>query len=574
MSKRLRSWLAAGTVGAVVVSGALVSTASGASARPDGGGERHKDHVLLISVDGLHASDLSQCITAHMCPHLAALSAGGTTYAHASASNPSDSSPGLVALVTGGSPKLTGVYYDDSYDRAMFAPPAQTTTGTQDCSGPAGAEAMYFENVDTNAPSTANHMVGTRTILNESIDPAQLGRLLQSGHCLPVTPNDFLRTNSIFSVAHQAGLRTAWADKHPSADQMVSGHATPNAVDDKFMSEINADIIPPTLVDTRGRTLSFPLTNMTNNGFAITDSVGDTESYDQTKVDAILNQIDGLTSDGVHHAPTPAIFGMNFQAVSVGQKLVDPILSCVRSNNGPGCDPTYFPGGYEPGTLAFTPQLRGAIGFVDGALGSMVSQLKAEHLLSSTEIVISAKHGQSPIDPSKLAKIGHAENTVLTNAGVGIAQSTDDDIALIWLQHQSQTEAGVAALQADKAGANTAHVATVLASDPLVDRFGDPKSDPRTPDVVVEPIPGTIYTTSGSKVAEHGGFALDDTHVAMLVVDGASLGHDDGHGAVVDEPVQTTQVAPTILKALGLDAALLDAVRIEHTRSLPGTERD
>src|SRR5229473_2994062 len=368
----------------VVALSVLIASAGAAGISVAEPGSVPGRHVLLISVDGLHASDVTKCIAAHLCPNLANLSAQGTSYANASASEPSDSSPGLMALATGGTPKLTGVYYDDSYDRTMFTPPAQLPTGTvQDCSGTPGAETQYFENLDTNAPSTANGLIGSRTILNESIDPAQLPRQLIGGKCVPVAPNDYLRSNSMFSVANQAHLRTAWADKHPSADVMVSGHGTPNAVDDKFMTEINADIIPPSLVDTRGKTVTFPLPNPTgdNNGPFITDKVGDTSAYDQIKFDAILNQIDGLNSAGTSHPGTPAIFGMNFQSVSVGQKLVDPQLSCVRSNSAPGCDPSYVPGGYQPGTLHFTPQLAGAISSVDGALGSMVAELKAQHKL-------------------------------------------------------------------------------------------------------------------------------------------------------------------------------------------------
>ncbi|MDQ2725202.1 MAG: alkaline phosphatase family protein [Actinomycetota bacterium] len=560
--------LAAVAVSAVTVGGALISGgAAVASAAP-----AHPKRVLLISVDGLHQSDLAQCTATDLCPNLAALEGHGTNYTNAMTSEPSDSSPGLMALTTGGSPKLTGVYYDDSYDRSLFAPAAQTPTSSQNCSGPPGAETMYAENIDTNAPSTANNQTGTRTILHEGIDPTQLPYGIVNGACVPIQPNDFLRTNSIFSVIHQAGLRTAWADKHPAADQQVSGHGTPTAVDDKFMTEINADIIPPTLVDTRGRTVTFPLPNPTGdpNGYFITDKVGNTEAYDQVKVDAILNEIDGLNSAGTSHVGTPAIFGMNFQTVSVSQKLVDPQLSCVRSNNAPGCDPHYVPGGYEPGTLRFTPQLGGAIASVDSALGSMVSELRSQHLLDSTQIIITAKHGQSPIDPSKLALIGHAEDTVLSNAGIGVAQTTDDDIALLWLKSQSQAPAAVDALEADRFGANTARIKNVLSGEPLADKFGNPLGDPRTPDLIVQPIPGTIYSTSGAKVAEHGGFSTDDTHVALLVVNGADLMAGGPPGHSVATPVQTAQVAPTILASVGLNPRALDAARIEHVGVLPG----
>ncbi|HYM96423.1 MAG TPA: alkaline phosphatase family protein, partial [Candidatus Sulfotelmatobacter sp.] len=272
MDSRPRRWPLA-LAGAVVLAGS-VGIGPVVARSHDGGGPPAR-HVLLISVDGLHASDLAQCESTGLCPTLAALAGAGTTYAHASASEPSDSSPGLMALVTGGTPKITGVYYDDSYDRTMYLPPAQTASGTQDCSGPAGAEAMYFENIDANAPTFSNPN-GTRPILGDTIDPAQLGRKVVDGQCVAVWPNDFLRTNSIFSVAHAAGLRTAWADKHPAADQQVAGHGTPDSVDDPFATEINADVIPASLVDTRGRTVAFPHPNPTAdpNGWFITDSVG------------------------------------------------------------------------------------------------------------------------------------------------------------------------------------------------------------------------------------------------------------------------------------------------------------
>lgn len=561
--------LTAGAISVLAAAGGLAAAEAPVSAHT-GSGTRH---VLLLSIDGMHQSDLSQCIATGLCPNLAQLSQYGTTYSHAETSMPSDSSPGIVALATGADPKLSGVYYDDSYDRTMFTPPAQESSGTQDCSGKPGAEMQYFENLDVGAP-TFSQPNGTRTIMNEAIDPNQVPRGIVNGQCVPVFPNDYMRNNSIFSVAHAAGLRTAWADKHPASNSLVAGRGTPDAVDDPFQTEINADIVPPTLTDTRGNTVTFPLPNPTGdpNGFFITDSVGNTEAYDQIKVDAVLNEVDGWDSGHTSVVGTPAIFGMNFQTVSVGQKLVDPVLSCDRNPSGAlgPCDPNYFPGGYEPGSLAFTPQLQGAIRYVDAAIGSMVAELRSRGLLSSTDIVITAKHGQSPIDPSRLEKIGHAEVNVLNNAGITAAQVTDDDVALIWLADQSQTQAAVNALNADKNGANTARIQTVLSGSALQARFGDPAVDPRTPDLIVQPIPGTIYSSSGAKVAEHGGFAPDDTHVALLVVDGARMADQDQGGFTVAAPVRTFQVAPTILSLLGLDPGQLDSVRLEGVRVLPG----
>ena len=337
MKSRTRKWMA-GTVGAVVLTGALASTAV-VGAKP-----ADKSHVLLISVDGLHQFDLQQYTRDHPGSALAALLEAGTDYSHASTTKPSDSFPGLLSEVTGGTSKSTGVFYDDSYARNLFSPPAISPNPipagktTCDVNTP-GTEAQYAENIDTHAGTL------TRVVLNpdgttEGIDPNQVPwQKKTDGTCVPLMPNDFLRTNTIFGVAAQAGLKTAWSDKHP-AYQLVNGHGTPNAVGDLFTPDINADIIPASLTDTRGNTITFNFPNPTASasGPILTDYVTDTESYDQIKVDAILNQIDGRTSDGVAGVPTPAIFGMNFQAVSVGQKLVDPILSCVRSNNGKGCD--------------------------------------------------------------------------------------------------------------------------------------------------------------------------------------------------------------------------------------------
>jgi hypothetical protein len=409
-----------------------------------------------------------------------------------------------MALLTGGDPRLTGVYYDDSYDRTMYTPAAQEASGIQNCTGPAGAATMFAENVDVGAP-TANNQSGRRPIMNAQLDPTQFPYAVQNGKCQPVTPNNFLRTNSIFSVAHQAGMRTSWADKHPVYNQEAAGHGTPNSVDDPFNTEINADLIPPSLVDTRGNTVTFPLPNPDGTGpYFVTDSVGDTQAYDQIKTDAILNQIDGWNSAHTQRAPVPAITGMNFQTVSVAQKLVDPLQSCTRTSPPPStCSPSYVPGGYEPGSTSskpiFTPQLQGGIASIDAAIGSMVGELAGQGVLGSTSIVVTAKHGQSPIDPSASAKIGHAETKDLTNAGVSPAQVTDDDIGLVWLKDQSQTNQAVQALNADKAGANTARVDYVLCGNALAAQFNSPSKDPRTPDLIVQLIPGTIYSTSNGQ---------------------------------------------------------------------------
>ncbi len=118
-------------------------------------------HVLLISIDGMHAVDFLNCTngitTANngqpYCPAIASLGTTGINYVAASTSKPSDSFPGLTAIVTGGSPAFTGVYYDVAYSRSYSAP-AQTTgngLGAGPCTSfgaPTGTTTEYEEGID------------------------------------------------------------------------------------------------------------------------------------------------------------------------------------------------------------------------------------------------------------------------------------------------------------------------------------------------------------------------------------------------------------------------------------------
>ena len=86
-------------------------------------------HVLLVSVDGMHALDLRNCVIANTCPNLAELAQAGVNYARTSTSKPSDSFPGLMTIMTGATPKLMGIYYDVAYDRVLAPPAADTGNG-------------------------------------------------------------------------------------------------------------------------------------------------------------------------------------------------------------------------------------------------------------------------------------------------------------------------------------------------------------------------------------------------------------------------------------------------------------
>jgi hypothetical protein len=94
--------------------------------------------------------------------------------------------------------------------------------------------------------------------------------------------------------------------------------------------------------------------------------------------------------------------------------------------------------------------------------------------------------------------------------------------------------------------------------------YGDPARDPAVPHIIVQPDLGVIYTTSKKKIEEHGGLTRDDRNVACFV-SGKGLGFKEFKGRV-----STAQVAPTILKVLGLDAKALRGVVSEGTDVLPG----
>ena len=189
----------------------------------------------------------------------------------------------------------------------------------------------------------------------------------------------------------------------------------------------------------------------------------------------------------------------------------------------------------------------------------MVSELKEQHLYDSTLIIISAKHGQSPIDGTKRRGIGGGQPA----ATVGSAEAFDisDDASLIWLTNSSLTPTVVAQLSLP-ANQQALGIQEIFAGAALRNKFDDPRLDPRTPDIILKVNTGVIFT-GGSKLSEHGGFNEDDVHTALLV----SLPNLEP--ATIAAATSNQQVAPTIIKALGLDPQELQAVREEQIHVLP-----
>ncbi len=445
--------------------------------------------------------------------------------------------------------------------------------------GNPGTEVVYDESieVDDSMPFTP-------------INPANLPRTKDAhGACTPVYPHDFIRVNTVFEVIRAAGGHTAWSDKHP-AYELLSGPSG-KGIEDLYTPEINSLIknggvangvnLAGSLAFCDGTTNSLPLSKVSD----YTTCEPAVIAYDETHVQAVVNWIEGKTSDGSKRAPVPTILGMNLQEVSVGEKLPA--------------------GGYTDAAGTPSALLEGAFEHVDSSLGRIVSALKAQHLYESTLIIVSAKHGQSPVDRSKLHMEAGGQGTADVIDPLGFINTVDpnidqvlstfvnpnsgnqyavdghlqtDDVGIVWLQDQSsEMVAGVVAALQDNASAIEASVlppGTIFSGNinsgaEIASIFGDPLSgDPiaaaRAPSVFIQPNWGVIYSGSSKKIAEHGGGSLDDTHVALLVSNPGLRHH------TVRKHVTTTQVAPTILRVLNLDPDALEGVRKEGTTVLPG----
>ena len=454
-------------------------------------------HVLLLSLDGMHSIDLAKYIKEHPASALAELSSHGITYTNAQTSLPSNSWPGLLAIVTGGTPISTGVIFENSYDRFLSPPGSNCATK--------GTPVIYDSHIDVN-PDAMDGGGG--------IDPQKLPLDPAKG-CSPVFPHAYVRVNNIFEVVKRAGGRTAWADKHPAYD-FLNGPSG-NGVDDLFTPEIR------------------PVTKAR--------SIAKTEAYDDTKVEAILNEIGGLDHAGTRHVGVPTLFGMNFQAISMAQKMTG--------------------NGYTDGNATPSPGLNDAFTHTDQSIARMIAALKKEQLWESTLIIVTAKHGDVPINPAKFRLADLKLIPQLVNAidpKLLLNAEQDGSIAMLWLRQHERTEEVVNALWAKQ---KEADIQQIFWGESLKLLF-DPWQDPRMPDIVIQPNFGTIYADPESGfIEEHGGFTEEDTHVPLLLAWPSSAKLE------IKSPVRTAQIAPTILLRLGLHPESLQAVQKEMTPQLP-----
>jgi hypothetical protein len=523
---RLAKSLMVSALAASLVAAPLPVSAGGNGASESGPTVKH---VLLISVDGLHALDLANYVNAHQDSTLAALSRTGVTYTNASTSTPSDSFPGLAALVTGGSPITAGLWYDVTYNRSL-----PIIGGPNLCPDIIGTPMAYDESIDFNL---------TKLNGGGGIDSDFLPRDPNNG-CKPVFPHEYLRVNTIFEVVKANGGTTAWVDKHPSYEWTNGPSGT--GVDDFYGPEINSD--PVALPQFPGCSPVPLVDNTFDDGW--TTDFRNIKCYDLLHVQAVINQIDGYTHDRSKKVGVPTLFGFNYQAVSVGEKLAEgPLVT-----GGPAVK-----GGYLNALGAPSEGLASELDFVDQTLGRIVAELKNQGIFDSTLIIIGAKHGQSPIDITKRVGIGNGQPATL----IGPAEAFDisDDGSLIWLTDQ-ELVGNVVGMLSEPENQKTLGIQEIFAGQSLRNKWNDPGSDPRTPDIILKVNTGVIFT-GGTKIAEHGGLNEDDIHAALLV------SFPTASPRTIKSAVLNQQVAPTIIKALGFNPSELQAVQQEQISVLP-----
>jgi hypothetical protein len=294
MHGRFRQGAFAAIAAGVLAVGIPVAAASGHDHHGDGGRDHQPHaikHVLLISVDGLHQSDLEWYVANHPNSEVAKLTSGGAEYASAHTPVPSDSDPGMTAQMTGGNPRSTGVYYDVAYNHALLE------AGTTSCHGqPTGADVVYDspDDVDVTRLDAGQGLSGLPdSILSMTGNPIEPPTLLLNpatfpvdpATCKPIYPHSYLKVNTIMNVIHDAGMRTAWSDKH-AVYESFNGPSG-NGMDDFFAPEIDSNALHPD-----GTPYPGPI--------AWTGDNAATMQYDSYKVQAVLNEIDGYD-----HSRTP-----------------------------------------------------------------------------------------------------------------------------------------------------------------------------------------------------------------------------------------------------------------------------
>jgi hypothetical protein len=325
--------------------------------------------------------------------------------------------------------------------------------------------------------------------------------------CTAPQPHQLLRVNTMFEVVHQKIGRTAWAGDSAWATDVVRGPSG-RGLDDSC-------------------------------GF----EQGNPRERDQVRVGDLLRWIDAKGCDGAA-AQVPALFGMTFASVGAAQS--DQHMGYTDALDTPSAG------------------LTESLAFVDSAVGRIVQALKQRHLYDSTWIAVTSAYGHSPMDRRAMRIISPAHLTATVNSvQPGLAAHVcGGRTAMIWLKDSAKVQRVAKAISDHAAELG---VQDIYFGDRLALTFNTPAKDPRMPDLILQAAPGVVWETTGSAESKaRGGMLDEETHIALLISGSQLTGRSD------PTYVPGTQLAPLLLRALGMEKFDLQALHLEHSPALPG----
>jgi hypothetical protein len=335
-------------------------------------------------------------------------------------------------------------------------------------------------------------------------------------NCAEVLPHALTKVNSIFDMVHAGGGRTAWAADSAAYADLLRGPSG-NALDDVFVPAPSPN--PKSLIESA-------------------------RFGDEERVGALLGWINGKPEF------VPRLFGITFMSLDAAQRSTALLLQTQTDQTG------------QTGN-AIDSVLQQTFEQIDKQLGQIVTELKKTGLDGSTWIVVTASHGRALssamlrlVDPARIQAVAQM------SAHKDLALVTADTVGLVWLKRPS---ALAAVLRAYRGQMTELGIGEIYSGEKLRLIMNSADEDSRMPDLVLQPQAGVIWMRKGDEGPKmHGGFSDDQSHVALLV-SGRQL-----TGRVDKTPVPTTQIAPLILRILGMEKMDLRALHQEHTPALPG----
>jgi len=335
-------------------------------------------------------------------------------------------------------------------------------------------------------------------------------------NCAELLPHALTKVNSVFDMVHAGGGRTAWAADNAAYADLLRGPSG-NALDDVFVPA--------------------PSPNMRS-------LIESAKFGDEARVRTLLGWINGKPE------LVPRLFGITLTSADAAQRSTALLFQTQTNHTG------------QTGN-AVDSGVQQAFEQIDKQLGLIVAELKKTGLDGSTWIVVTASYGRvlssatlRLIDPARVQAVAQM------SAHKDLALVTADTVGLVWLKRPS---ALVAVLQAYRAQMTELGIGEIYSGEKLRLIMNSADEDSRMPDLILQPQAGVIWMRKGDDAPQmHGGFSDEQNHVALLV-SGRQL-----TGRVDKTPVPTTQIAPLILRILGMEKMDLRALHQEHTPALPG----